>query len=1422
MLVCSKNVRAQDQNFWWSNSYEESTNIKTEITGDYSVYHFNTNDLKDLLKEVPFRFSGQESKHIINFPDKKNKYKNYVLKRTAVMHPYLAAKYQGIFSYIGYAEDDPSEIIHITYSQQVGLQGSIVKSGSHTVIIKPSGTTSFGMYNTESEVALSAFECQLEETGRKSVKSKNSFLFENANDGNLRRYRLALSVTGEYSQYFLDGTEANDEERRTKIMTAMVASINRVNGIFERDFSVTMQIIPENDSLIFLDQNTDPYATGSQSLNSELQSTIDNDPLVGSDAYDVGHLFQKESSTFGNAGCIACVCIDGAKGSAFTAHVDPSSDNFNMIVAHEFGHQFGGYHVQSSSNCRSGFNSEVEPGSGSSIMGYAGICPTNVQNSPDDYFNYVDIRDISIWTIDNSDCAEILDTGNTAPQVDAGNDYIIPVSTPFVLEGNASDINGDSSLTYCWEQNDPENPGSSNSPQSDWRFGPLFRSKLPTSSNKRYMPQLEDVLTGNLTPTWEVLPAVDRSMRFELTVRDNTLNGGQSNTDGIDITVNNNAGPFVMISQNTSETLNVGELVTISWDVANTDIAPINCSTVDILLSLDGGYTYPVVLQDNTTNDGTETFILPNIETTVAARIMVKASDNIFFAVNSANLQIQQSEFIITTANSAISVCQSDNVIYNIDYKTFLDFDDETTFSTENLPLNLQADFDPVSVSGSQTDGIAVTLEISGTENLTSGSYEFIVKGNSASGVEKVLNLTLEIYEDTVNLSTLSIPADTETGVNINGSFEWSEDPNVEDFTIEIATDEFFMTLIESATIQENQYTASNLEYNTTYFWRINSKNPCGVDLYSEVSTFSTQCADPLDFQSVLVRSSTVALSWVDEFSSSWDIEYGLTGFELGKGISISTTESPTEVTGLDSSTTYDFYLKSNCSIGGAGIWIGPLSITTTPDYCAGDYFYDQGGPDGDYPNNTVSTTVISPDVLGERVRVVFNSFNVESGYDFLQVFDGPDNTYPQLFVGNGYTGSDIPTTFTSTDVSGSLTFMFFSDISVTSSGWDAQVICESKPNCEEPEQFLVSEITTDEATVSWQQPDASVWELEYGVRGFTLGTGIVNTISSNSYNLINLESSTSYDVYIKTVCDEGGFSNVRGPLRFMTACNLVSDNPNEYLINQSFECGDIGAWRINGPDNSLCPSNFDVYEDSSQTCFTNEILPSDGAYAAYTSFDGNAGDEFTIEQSISVPDEVSNNILAMISYDFKVSYNMGLADVNADRTFTASLVDSDNNTIKVIDVQSFGLENNEGTLDLTITSDVSQEIIAYAGELITIRFAAYIPESYTGPASAMLDNVSLTIEEVLVLSTEDNKLLEDNIVIAPNPNNGSFMLTYQGENQLKQALVYDITGKLIQNIELSPLNKQQQIGLLDPEAGIYFVNFISSKGSVTKKISVK
>src|ERR1700741_3993715 len=199
---------------------------------------------------------------------------------------------------------------------------------------------------------------------------------------------------------------------------------------------------------------------------------------------------------------------------------------------------------------RSGSGStEVEPASGSSIMGYAGICSTNIQNQSDAYFNYVNIRDISANVkTGNSTCAAITNLTNNPPTANAGPNYTIPKSTAYILEGTASDPDGNASLTYSWGENDPTVSPGTGAPVSTYSVGPMYRNIKLSASPNRWMPDIASVIAGNLTPAYECTPSVARTLNFSFLVRDNSAMGGQTASDLMVVTVAN-SGPFVITSQ---------------------------------------------------------------------------------------------------------------------------------------------------------------------------------------------------------------------------------------------------------------------------------------------------------------------------------------------------------------------------------------------------------------------------------------------------------------------------------------------------------------------------------------------------------------------------------------------------------------------------------------------------------------------------------------------------------------------------------------------------------------------------------------------------------------------------------------------------------------------------------------------------------
>lgn len=644
VLLCIA-VTAQEGNFWTGVS---ESRIAKDLFANrfkpsaYKIFQLNETALSAALRAVPSEknVSAVNSDFIITIPNENGQLERFRVVSAPVMHPDLAAKYPGINSYAGQGIDDPSSTIRFDVSPR-GFHGMILSATRKTIYIDPvDRDDQYYVVFSRKDVGnyQSPFQCLTEDAGLKAAEQaiQNEAL-KNADDARLRTYRLALAASGEYSQYFLNGTETSDAQRKSKVLAAMNTAMTRTNGIYERDFGIRMVLIANNDAIIYLNASSDPWTNN---FNSVTQTTIDN--VIGNANYDIGHLVHRTSNN-GNAGCIGCVCKTGQKGSAFTSHTTPEGDPFVVdYLTHEMGHQFGGNHTFAHSY--EGTIAQCEPGSGSTIMGYAGITgsTTDIQPHSDDYFHARSIEQITNYiklSSGGAACAVVTLTGNNTPTASAGTDYTIPKSTPFTLTGTGSDADPGDVLSYIWEQIDARTSSSPTVPSATATAGPQFRSFTATTSTSRTFPGLSSILNGTNTNKWEVLPSVNRTLNFRFTVRDNRAGGGNNKSDEMIVTVSSAAGPFAVTAPNTAVSWPVGSSQTVTWSVNSTNVAPVNCANVAILLSTDGGNTFPITLVANTPNDGSQAVTVPNNPGS-NCRVKVAAVGNIFFDISNVSFTI--------------------------------------------------------------------------------------------------------------------------------------------------------------------------------------------------------------------------------------------------------------------------------------------------------------------------------------------------------------------------------------------------------------------------------------------------------------------------------------------------------------------------------------------------------------------------------------------------------------------------------------------------------------------------------------------------------------------------------------------------------------------------------------------------------------
>jgi len=843
------NGTAQDRNKLWTKVANaggkgQKTIYRKTIPKKFETYQLNINKVKDLLGNVLKRTAKAKlSNRILSFPNEDGTLERYQVFEASIMEPALQKKYPNIRSYIGKSMENKGKIIRFSISND-GFHGMIFRKSGGTIFIDPYtlNNNNYIVYNKKSLPKIAPFECRFDEFNTsKGVVSKNTYSSKtaNANDGNLRTFRLAVATTGEYSQYQLNNqgisVSATDAEKKAAVLSAINTTMTRVNGIFERDVALTMVLVANETAIIYLDATTDNFTNNDSSiLIDESQTVIDG--TIGSANYDIGHTF---STGGGGLAQLGSPCTT-SKAKGITGSSNPIGDAYDIdFVAHEMGHQYGAHHTFNgdAGNCAPPNRNDataVEPGSGSTIMAYAGICaPQNVQLFADDYFHLVSIREM--WaniSIGNSTCAAISPTGNNVPVVNALSNNTLPISTPFVLTANATDIDGDN-LTYTWEQLDTEITAIPL--LSSAIGGPAFRSIGPSASPKRYFPSQTTVIGGNLSNTWEVLPAVSRTMNFGVNVRDNNPSGGQTASQETTLTFDANSGPFKVTSQTITETWAAGTSKVITWDVANTDVAPVSCSFVNILLSTDGGFTYPTVLASNVANDGTYTIVVPNV-TTTKARVIVESANNVFYAMNAVDISIQASEFIMNFSALTASVCSPNNAVYNFTYNTYNGFNEATTFSYTGNPTGTTVTFNP---SSATIDGIAVQMTVSGITDTNLGNSQIAVTGTSAS-VTKTTSVSLNIYTANLVAPVLNTPTNNGVGVLKPYTLNWNSDINATNYDVEIASDNTFTTIVESGTVNINTFTPQTLNINTKYYWRVRANNVCLQGAYSTIFNFTT------------------------------------------------------------------------------------------------------------------------------------------------------------------------------------------------------------------------------------------------------------------------------------------------------------------------------------------------------------------------------------------------------------------------------------------------------------------------------------------------------------------------------------------------------------------------------------------------------
>jgi hypothetical protein len=599
-------------------------------------------DLPATLRAAPPEFSGPGVRIDLPLPD--GGWAAFEAWDSPIMHPDLAARFPEFRTFTLRGVDSPATIGRL----------DLTHNGVHALLLGPDGSVAISAVPRDparvvarpwADVA-GPFDCEVHDPHGHAHDHPARVLPEGGYQDRgplpLRTYRFAMACTGEFAVFHSErqGNPPNVPDA----LAAVVTITNRTNAVFERDMRVRFLLVANNDQLIFLDPATDPYDGTSSGPNLGANiSTLNT--RIGFSNYDVGHLVTRIP---GGVAYLRAACTSnkggGVSGVPRTFEADPLGGE---VVMHEIGHQFGAGHTFNGNIgfCTGGnymSASAWEPGSGTTILSYAGSCPIgndppgdNIQIVRDLQFHLGNILEMTAFINAGSggSCATPLETGNVPPvfaDLPPLEGLAVPRLTPFELAGVATDANGDA-LTYSWEQFDlgPQRAMDA----SDNGTSPIFRVYPPVEGGTRHFPALPGVLSGAIA-RGERLPDASGTRKFRLIVRDNAPGAGATAISPVIPVQITGAGPFAVLAPGAGEIVRPGPYA-LAWSVASTNLPPVNASTVTARLSLDGGATYPIVLASNLPNTGGATIEMPALRVP-GARVRLEGDGAIFRAYSGA------------------------------------------------------------------------------------------------------------------------------------------------------------------------------------------------------------------------------------------------------------------------------------------------------------------------------------------------------------------------------------------------------------------------------------------------------------------------------------------------------------------------------------------------------------------------------------------------------------------------------------------------------------------------------------------------------------------------------------------------------------------------------------------------------------------
>ncbi len=846
------------------------------------------------LRTAPLEFTHHKG-IMVNIPMPDGTLEPFECFFSPVMEDPSQHEQYGVYTYKARSLNHPGWSLRMDFSTW-GFHAT-VHTSSGQVFIEPMSERA-GMYYVsyyindlaEEMPELFRFKCKVDDSLVDINPKHGSSVEMRSGDWPLMTFRVAISCTGEWG-----GNPSLGGGTVESSLAKITSSLNTINEVFEREVGIRLLLVPGNKNLIFTNGKIDPFADANMGGSLLGQNTNLINRKIGVNSYDIGHIFTARCNDVGGIAALSSVCSTN-KGAGVTCWYTSSLNYVAVqITCHEMGHQFSAPHTFNNCNGNESGSTAYEPGGGSTIMSYSGLCgaqsfvrradPVYHNNSLTRFYNHVRVSDVG-------NCGKPIDVQNNRPSVHIPieSGFTIPYLTPFELTGEASDPE-DEALSYSWEQYTTGRMISIGMPEKGDGNVPLFRSFPPVQTPTRTFPRLDLILNRSnnipVSDLTEVLPPYEFNFTFAFTVRDNNPDAGAANWDYLSFIATEKAGPFRILSPNEKENFDAGTYKLVEWAVANTDKEPVNCKFVNIYLFKETDYSHPVLLAENTPNDGGEWVLIPDTSMR-AARIKVKAAHSIFFDVNDRPIRITRPDSTPVSLGifpNSIQACVPQTADLELLSTGAPSTNKIHIVEITGLPDGATYSLDKEEIPAGSSLGIHFDFTRVVNPGDTSIFIRYTVNDSDTLSMEPIPVHVVRNYYEELALVTPVAEHDFSTGPE----YSWHSDKDALSYEIEVATNPSFepASIVFAESDLQNTYVRGPLlDVNTLYYWHVRGINECGPGPWTPTTAFSTLASSCNSYEANIrdkVISSGKTKNYYIELDKSFIIsDVNITNITLG------------------------------------------------------------------------------------------------------------------------------------------------------------------------------------------------------------------------------------------------------------------------------------------------------------------------------------------------------------------------------------------------------------------------------------------------------------------------------------------------------------------------------------------------------------